>query len=128
MKNKTNDIKTSLSPLMKMDEIQFAYLFGSYAKGDYDQRSDIDIAVYLKKQYNNFDTKLKIHHKLEVALRKEVDLIILNSAKNFNLLEDIFDDGIVIKDSQDDSRIMYELDREHEIKDYKVFRKLLHVA
>ena len=128
MKNKTNDIKTSLSPLMKMDEIQFAYLFGSYAKGDYDQRSDIDIAVYLKKQYNNFDTKLKIHHKLEVALRKEVDLIILNSAKNFNLLEDIFDDGIVIKDSQDDSRIMYELDREHEIKDYKEFRKLLHVA
>ena len=128
MKNKTNDIKTSLSPLMKMDEIQFAYLFGSYAKGDYDQRSDIDIAVYLKKQYNNFDTKLKIHHKLEVALRKEVDLIILNSAKNFKLLENIFDDGIVIKDSQDDSRIMYELDREHEIKDYKEFRRLLHVA
>ena len=128
MENKTNMIKTSLSPLMKMDEIQFAYLFGSYAKGDYSQRSDIDIAVYLEKQYNNFDTKLKIHHKLEVALRKEIDLIILNSAKNFNLLENIFDDGIVIKDSRDDSRIMYELDREHEIKDYKEFRKLLHVA
>jgi len=114
--------------LSQMDEIQFAYLFGSYAKGDYNQRSDIDIAVYLKKQYNDFDTKLKIHHKLEVSLHKKIDLIILNSAKNFNLLENIFNDGIIIKDSQGDSRIMYELDREHEIKDYKEFKKLLHVA
>ncbi len=114
--------------LSQMNEIQFAYLFGSYAKGDYNQRSDVDIAVYLTKQYNNFDTKLKIHHKLEVSLRKEIDLIILNSAKNFNLLENIFNDGIIIKDSQDDLRIMYELDREHEIKDYKEFMKLLHVS
>ena len=114
--------------LSHMDEVEFAYLFGSYAKGDYTQRSDIDIAVYLKKQYNDFDTKLKVHHKIEISLGKEIDLIVLNTAKNFNLLENIFNDGIIIKDSQDDLRIMYELDREHEIKDYKEFKKLLHVA
>ncbi len=114
--------------LSQMDEVEFAYLFGSYAKGDYTQRSDVDIAVYLQKQCNDFDTKLKVHHKIEISLGKEIDLIILNTAKNFNLLENIFNDGIVIKDSLDDARIMYELDREHEIKDYKEFKKLLHVA
>jgi len=114
--------------LSQMDEVRFAYLFGSYAKGDYDQRSDIDIAIYLKKQYNDFDTKLKIHHKLEISLQRDIDLIVLNSVKNFNLLENIFNDGIIIKDSQDDFRIMYELKKEHEIKDYKEFKRLLNVA
>ena len=114
--------------LSQMDEVQFAYLFGSYARGDYGQGSDIDIAVYLKKQYNDFDTKLKIHHKLEISLQRDIDLIILNSVKNFNLLENIFNDGIIIKDSQDDFRIMYELKKEHEIKDYKEFKRLLNVA
>lgn len=114
--------------LSQTDEVLFAYLFGSYADGGYTQRSDIDIAIYLAKQYSDFDIKLKIHHKLEISLNKEIDLIVLNSAKNFNLLENIFDNGIVLKDSQDDTRIMYELDKEHEIKDYKIFKKLLHVA
>lgn len=114
--------------LSQMDEVQFAYLFGSYARGDYGQGSDIDIAVYLKEQYNDFDTKLKIHHKLEISLQRDIDLIILNSVKNFNLLENIFNDGIIIKDSQDDFRIMYELKKEHEIKDYKEFKRLLNVA
>ncbi len=114
--------------LSQMDEVQFAYLFGSYARGDYGQRSDIDIAVYLKKQFNDFDTKLKIHHKLEISLQRDIDLIVLNSVKNFNLLENIFNDGIIIKDSQDDFRIMYELKKEHEIKDYKEFKRLLNVA
>jgi predicted nucleotidyltransferase len=111
-----------------IDEIEFAYLFGSYAKNDQTQRSDIDIAVYLKKQYNNFDTKLKIHHKLEITLHKDIDLIILNNAKNFTLLEDIFNEGIVLQDAKDDKRIFFELAKEHEIQDYKIFKRMLDVA
>ena len=120
--------KALISLLSQMNEIEFAYLFGSYARGDYDDGSDIDIAVYLKKEYNDFDTKLKIHHKLEISLQKDIDLIVLNLVKNFNLLESILNEGIIIKDSKDDLRIMYELKKEHEIKDYKVFQRLLNVA
>ena len=111
-----------------MDEIEFAYLFGSYAKKIQTKQSDIDIAVYLHKEDNSFDTKLKIHHKLEITLKKEIDLVVLNSAKNFNLLEDIFHEGIVLKDSKDDARIMFELHKEHEILDYKIFKRMLDVA
>lgn len=114
--------------LSSLKEVEFAYLFGSYAKGDANQNSDIDIAIYIDKNYNTFDSKLKIHHKLEIELHKEIDIIVLNSIKNFDLLQDIFNDGILLKDSFNDARIMYELTKEHEIIDYREFKRILDVA
>jgi len=70
----------------------------------------------------------EIHHKLEISLHKEIDLITLNSVKNFELLEEIFNNNIVLKDSTNDERIMFELNREHAILDYKEFKRLLDVA
>jgi predicted nucleotidyltransferase len=127
--NKNKIMKNELiSILRKIDVVEFAYLFGSYARGDESEHSDVDVAVYLTQEHNNFDTKLKIHHKLEISLHKEIDLIVLNSVKNFNLLENIFNEGIILKDTHNDSRFMYELNKEHEIKDYKEFQRMLHVA
>ena len=122
---KIDEIKNILAQL---DEVQFAYLFGSYAKKTQTKLSDIDIAVFLKKEHNNFDAKLHIHHQLEIKLKKEIDLIVLNNVKNFDLLKDIFNDGAVIKESNDDARVMYELAKEHEILDYKEFKRMLDVA
>ena len=109
-----------------MENIKFAYLFGSYAKGEQIESSDVDIAVYLKK--DSFDAKLGIHHALQRALKKEVDLVVLNRVRNYDLLSDILEEGVLLKDSKDDSRVMFELQKEHEIKDYDVFRKMNHVA
>jgi len=120
-----NQLKNIMNAI---SEIEFAYLFGSYAKNNQTSKSDVDIAVYLKKEHNNFDTKLSIHHRLEIVLKKDVDLVVLNSAKNFYLLEDIFDDGIVIKESKNDKRLLFELQKEHEILDYKAFKRMLDVA
>ena len=114
--------------LLGFDEVEFAYLFGSYAKGTQDNRSDIDIAIFIKDGFNIFDTKLSVHHKLEITMLKDIDIISLNNVKNFNLLEDILNIGIIIKESVDDSRIMFELRKEHEILDYKAFQKMLNVA
>lgn len=40
-----NDIKEKLQPVFKKHNIKKAILFGSYAKGNADDRSDIDIMV-----------------------------------------------------------------------------------
>jgi len=120
-----NSIKKEL---LLLDEVAFAYLFGSFAKNTQTEMSDLDIAVYLKNDFDSFDTKLKIHHHLEITFHKEIDLIILNSIKNFDLLEDILNDGIVVKESIDDARVMYELYKEHEIIDYHEFKRILDVA
>ena len=112
--------------LESVGNVQFAYLFGSYAKGEQTKNSDVDIALYLKN--DSFDAKLSIHHTLQRALQKEVDLVVLNRARNYDLLGDILEDGVLLKESEDDSRVMFELQKEHEIKDYAVFRKMNHVA
>lgn len=114
--------------LLALPEVEFAYLFGSYAKGTQVDQSDLDIAIFINNGFDFFDTKLKVHHALEIALHKEIDLVVLNSAKNFSLLEDIFENNIILKESLDDSRVVFELDLEHQIKDYKVFQRLLDVA
>ncbi len=122
------EINTLKTILNTFEELEFAYLFGSYATDKADECSDIDIAIFVKQGYNLFDTKLSIHHKLEISLNKEVDVVVLNSIKNFDLLNDIFEDGVVLKDSEDDFRVMFELKKEHEILDYKEFKRMLDVA
>ncbi len=112
-----------------LEEVEFAYLFGSYAKNTSTQNSDIDIAVYLKHDCNTFDVKLKIHHQLEIRLNMDVDLLVLNKVHNYNLLQEIFDSGILIKDSTpEDARIVFELNKHHEILDYREFQRIIDAA
>jgi len=106
--------------------IKFAYLFGSYTTSRFNKiSSDIDIAIYIEDNYDIFEKKLEIHHKLEKVFKKEIDLVVLNKVKSYTLLKDILDNGILVKDSGDDSREMFELRKYHEIIDFKVFQGVL---
>ena len=46
-----------------------AYLFGSYAKGGYNEDSDIDLAIILSKCKNNYDIQIEL-----MKLRRNFDL------------------------------------------------------
>ncbi len=107
--------------LNKDDNVVFGYLFGSYAKGNESERSDIDIAVYLKD--TEFDKILTLHHNLQKVLKKEVDMVILNSAKNIYLLESIIKDGIRVKESS--TQDIFEVDTNLAILDFKAFREYI---
>jgi predicted nucleotidyltransferase len=122
-KDKLGKIKNILEDL---SIVEFAYLFGSYAKGEEKNWSDIDIAVFTNSTLNTLDTFLEIHHKLAVAFHEEIDLVILNNAKNLYLLEDIISYNIVLKDSE--QRFDFEIKREHDILDFKAYRKIIDAA
>jgi len=79
---KTEDIVSVTSKyLADRDDITFAYLFGSYAKGNQTHLSDIDIAVYLKYDKLVFENKLQILSGLTKILKTDdIDLVILNKA------------------------------------------------
>jgi len=66
--------------LRSREDVQFAYLFGSYAKGKITPLSDVDIAVYLSG--SNFSQKRLeiIGGLIEVLKTDEIDLVILNTA------------------------------------------------
>ncbi len=71
--------------LEKESEVLFAYLFGSYAKGTQDKKSDIDIAIYLRDQ-NLLETDplypSRLAIKIEKALveKRTVDVRVLNDS------------------------------------------------
>jgi predicted nucleotidyltransferase len=50
-------------------------LFGSYARGDADNDSDIDILVVFSKKKKNFDNFMDLSFLLEDILEHKVDLI-----------------------------------------------------
>ena len=110
--------------LEKNSNVKFAYLFGSYADNSYNERSDIDIALYLDDY--SFDKQLSISFDLSHALKKNVDLVVLNSAKNLYLLDDILQKGILLKDGE--KRVEFELKKHHQILDYKEFKKSIDAA
>lgn len=67
-------IKKLTEPIFKEYGVEKAYVFGSYARGDYDENSDIDIIIVAK----NIRSLLIIGAILEAlkrVLQKEVDLI-----------------------------------------------------
>ncbi|MCD6212578.1 MAG: nucleotidyltransferase domain-containing protein [Sulfurovum sp.] len=118
-------MKNKLETLLHSENnVCFAYLFGSYADDTFTDKSDLDVAVYLKDF--SLDEKLSLHHILEKSLQKNVDLLCLNEVKNIYLLEAIITRGLVIKESTE--RDIFEVKTQHSIIDFKYFRKYIDAA
>ena len=72
------------------NDIAFAFLFGSEAKGTAGEESDIDIGIYFYPQENRFDLEDdvffdgedKIWNDLERLTDRQVDLVIFNRASS----------------------------------------------
>ncbi len=63
------------------EDIAFAYLFGSLARGKRFPLSDVDIAVYLHKEIFSTNLKMEILGDLiDILHTDEIDLVILNHA------------------------------------------------
>lgn len=121
MENLVSQMKTFL---LQKENVLFGYIFGSYVTGSQTQKSDVDLALYLKE--SSLDHILEITYELSKLKKKEVDLTVLNSVKDIYLLDEIFKHGVVIKEN--DGREDFELIKQHDILDYKAFRKMIDVA
>ncbi|MDP3104628.1 MAG: nucleotidyltransferase domain-containing protein [Candidatus Methanoperedens sp.] len=71
--------------LAEESDILFAFLFGSYAKGTQDDKSDIDIAVYFKDESilerdPLYPSRLAIKIEKVLDKKKTVDVRILNGS------------------------------------------------
>lgn len=69
--------------LSSREDVVFAYLFGSQAKGRTHPRSDVDVAVWLREPYDraSFAQVLQVTGAATDALRRsDVDVVVLNEA------------------------------------------------
>jgi predicted nucleotidyltransferase/plasmid maintenance system antidote protein VapI len=64
------------------DKVRRVWLFGSYARGDHDHGSDVDLLVQVpaKKSLSLFDLA-EIKHQLENLIRLKVDVIMKSAVK-----------------------------------------------
>jgi hypothetical protein len=67
--------------LLRDENVVFAYIFGGLARGKVMPLSDVDIAVYVEREENLSEYKMRLFVKIaDVLGTDEVDLVILNKA------------------------------------------------
>ena len=86
-------IKTIIKPIMQKYGINEVYLFGSYARGEANNNSDIDIFCE-KGNIKTFIDQEKLYDDLENALNKKVDIIYTTTKVNDEFKENIMEDMI----------------------------------
>jgi len=74
------EIKRNTIEILNQYPVSKAAIFGSFARGDFNSRSDIDILVELNETISLF-TFIKIKQQLEDKLLRKVDLVEYKSLK-----------------------------------------------
>ena len=94
------EIKEKLHDIFLSTEVHRAILFGSYAKGEADSNSDVDIIIDSKGQLRG----LKFYGILEdvvSALDKKIDLFEMSEIRPESpIMEEIKQEGVVIYERQ----------------------------
>lgn len=75
------NIRNKIVPILEKYKVKEASLFGSYARGDADEHSDIDIVIRPPKGMGIGFIELKI--ALEDSLNKKVDLVSFNGINKY---------------------------------------------
>ncbi|MBS3094098.1 nucleotidyltransferase family protein [Candidatus Pacearchaeota archaeon] len=76
-KEQIQEIKKKILPILKKNNIKKAGIFGSYARGEQKENSDIDILVEVQKGWSLLDL-IGLELELKKLLRKEIDLLTYN--------------------------------------------------
>ena len=121
-------IKETLAPVFaKVNlSIAVAYLFGSSAKGEAGPESDIDLAVLLRDPAGNagLDLRLDLYADCCRALkRNDIDIVVLNTARNLFLLNDVVCSGVVLYEADAGFREEFEVKVRHDFIEFRDHRK-----
>lgn len=66
--------KEEIIILLQEIKIKFAYIFGSSVKGNFRKESDIDIAVYIEEDIDDYTVFMKAQ-EIAVKLNRDIDLV-----------------------------------------------------
>ena len=99
-----DDIKTKISPICEKYDVARAYLFGSYARSEATEESDVDIRIdkgTSQKLRGLFDVS-GFQLELSAALEKQVDLITLlpDQAQYAIFRDDVTRDEVLLYESK----------------------------
>ena len=73
-----DEIKAKIIPIAKQYNVSKVYLFGSYARGEEDENSDIDIALEIRDESQYMD----VSGILSRVFNCDVDILLVNDLLN----------------------------------------------
>ncbi|MGB6127912.1 MAG: nucleotidyltransferase domain-containing protein [Psychrilyobacter sp.] len=99
-------IEIILKKLKGIDK-EIIYIFGSYAKKENTENSDVDIAFYSKGEYDSFEIFL-LAQEISIGIKKEVDLVQLKKSSTV-FQKEVVENGICIYEKNSLEREKFEL-------------------
>ncbi|MDR0325463.1 MAG: nucleotidyltransferase domain-containing protein [Oscillospiraceae bacterium] len=91
-----DELRRKLHPIFRAAPVYKAILFGSYAKGEAEESSDVDIYLDSHGELRGFDF-CGVLEDMVVALDKEVDLLDARAIRQGTRIEsDIFEGGVML--------------------------------
>jgi len=90
-----NEIKTAIAPLVKDYPVRRIILFGSYARGEATEVSDVDLIVDSEGQLSYWELLGIIGDIVKKAPFK-VDVLGLEEIKKLEMLDNIRNEGVVV--------------------------------
>ncbi|SHH76160.1 type VII toxin-antitoxin system MntA family adenylyltransferase antitoxin [Clostridium grantii] len=115
-------LETNIQEFIKDYNIKLIYIFGSYAKGSNNSKSDLDIAILLYNDYNPLDKLNLIGDLTSIFKRDDIDLVILNSASAV-LKHQVIKYGNLVFMENEDIKVDFEVKVLKEYMDMEPFRK-----
>ncbi len=88
-----------IKQLLAANMIEQAYVFGSAAKGDFDENSDVDFLVKFRTDLTPLEKGefwWNLHDELRNFLKREIDIVTVNSLKNPYFIKEIDETKVLI--------------------------------
>lgn len=92
-----DEIKAKINPIAKQYNLLKVYLFGSYARGEADDKSDVDIALELEDESTYFD----VYGNLLTIFHGEIDIFLVS-----DLLSPKTNIGLLVKKNFLNDRVL----------------------
>ena len=90
----TEQIRMCCKEILDAYQVEYCYLFGSYAKGKETEQSDVDLLISTKETGLRF---YEIAERLRESLHKKVDLLdVKQLVNNETLIDEMLKEGIKI--------------------------------
>ena len=124
MKKKFSSLNKKLLSIFKAYSVRSAWVFGSYFSGNFNQLSDVDIAVLFpdslsaKKRFNH---RIKLAAECAARLGREVDLVVLNDISSIFLKYVIVKEGQLFHTTSSDNEAEYQARILSEYFDFRPF-------
>jgi len=79
---KSNQVISTIKPILLKYGVTKSDLFGSFARGDYNDQSDVDVLINAPDGMSLFDL-IHLKNDLEKDLKREVDVVTYDSVNKY---------------------------------------------